>query len=133
MLIIPAAGQTWVLGNKWGLPDGDMLHTSYGMAALLHVMTEEVDGITQGGVYRFPFRFATGVMRAAFARPTASSISRGLRGWQTAGVKDGALQRVRYTGKPAASTRVPAHPRQWHSSLLHLPTRPQDRRRRRVV
>jgi len=31
---------------------------------------------------------------------TASSTSCGLRGWQTAGVRDGALQRVRYTGKP---------------------------------
>ncbi|HZK82388.1 MAG TPA: LamG domain-containing protein, partial [Humisphaera sp.] len=95
-----SGGQTWVLGNKWGLPDGEMLHTSYGMAALLHVMTEEVDGITQGGVYRFPFRFATGVMRARF-RPTDGQLYlTGLRGWQTAGVKDGALQRVRYTGKP---------------------------------
>lgn len=95
-----SGGQTWVAGSRWGLPEGDMLHTSYGAAALLHVMTEEVDGITQGGVYRFPFRFASGVMRARFRDADGQLYLCGLRGWQTAGVKDGALQRVRYTGRP---------------------------------
>ncbi|HWE02327.1 MAG TPA: DUF6797 domain-containing protein [Tepidisphaeraceae bacterium] len=94
-----SGGQTWVLGDKWGLAAGEMLHTSYGAAALLHVMTEEVDGVTQGAVYRFPFRFATGVMRARFRPADGQLYLCGLRGWQTAGVKDGALQRVRYTGK----------------------------------
>ncbi|HET6252073.1 MAG TPA: DUF6797 domain-containing protein [Tepidisphaeraceae bacterium] len=95
-----SGGQTWVAGNRWGLPDGEMLHTSYGAAALLHVMTEDVDGITQGGVYRFPFKFASGIMRARFRPADGQLYVCGLRGWQTAGVKDGALQRVRYTGKP---------------------------------
>jgi hypothetical protein len=94
-----SGGQTWVAGERWGLPDGDMLHTSYGQAALLHVMTEEVNGITQGAVWRFPFRFATGVMRGRFRTADGQLYLCGLRGWQTAGVKDGALQRVRYTGK----------------------------------
>ena len=62
-----SGGQTWVVGNRWGLPDGDMLHTSYGAAALLHVMTEDVDGITQGAVWRFPFRFGSGIVRPASA------------------------------------------------------------------
>ena len=95
-----SGGQVWVDNDRWGLPKGELLHTSYGAAALLHVMTEEVDGVTQGAVWRFPFRFASGVMRGRFRPQDGQLYVSGLRGWQTAGVRDGCLQRVRYTGKP---------------------------------
>jgi hypothetical protein len=109
-----AGGQVWVEGDRWGLPAGTMLHTSYGQAALLQVLPEtlplpgggsggEKGGqaeVTQAGVWRFPLTFSTGIMRGRF-RPTDGQLYVcGLRGWQTAGTKDGALQRVRYTGKP---------------------------------
>jgi type 1 glutamine amidotransferase len=93
-------GQVWVTDGRWGPFEGQMLHTSYGAAALLHVMTETVDGVTQGAAYRFPLNFATGIMRGRFRPQDGQLYVCGLRGWQTAGVKDGAFQRVRYTGKP---------------------------------
>ena len=62
-----SGGQVWVDDDRWGLPKGELLHTSLRQPpALLHVMTEEVDGVTQGGVWRFPFRFASGIMRGRF-------------------------------------------------------------------
>lgn len=100
-----SGGQVWVEGDKWGLPAGTMLHTSYGAAALLEVMPEKVklptgEDVTQAGVWRFPNVFSTGIMRGRFRKQDGQLYVSGLRGWQTAGTKDGALQRLRYTGKP---------------------------------
>jgi len=50
---------------------------------------------------QFPFKFDTGSMRLRFNPVDGQLYVTGLKGWQTAGAKDSALQRVRYTGKPA--------------------------------
>src|SRR4029450_9621213 len=39
-------------------------------------------------------------MRGRFSPADGQLYVTGLRGWTTTGVRDGALQRVRYTGKP---------------------------------
>ena len=95
-----SGGQTWVSGGRWGPFEGHMLHTSYGAASLLLVLQETVEGQAQGGVVRFPLTFDSGIMRARFRPQDGQLYVCGLRGWQTAGVKDAALHRVRYTGKP---------------------------------
>ena len=95
-----SGGQTWVSGGRWGPFEGAMLHTSYGAASLLLVLQETVGGQVQGGVVRFPLTFDSGVMRGRFRAQDGQLYLCGLRGWQTAGVKDATLQRVRYTGKP---------------------------------
>lgn len=100
-----SGGQCWVTSDKWGPFKGKMLHTSYGAASLLLVLEEEVNGQAQGGVYRFSLSFATGIMRGRFSPVDGQLYVSGMRGWQTAGSKSGALQRVRYTGKPV---RMPA-------------------------
>jgi hypothetical protein len=65
------------------------------------VLHETVDGVEQGGVVKFPVKFESGVMRPRFSPTDGQLYVAGLKGWQTNGAKDGALQRVRYTGKPA--------------------------------
>ena len=95
-----SGGQTWVTSDRWGPFKDYMLHTSYGAAALLLVMQEKVEGVDQGGVWRFPFTFESGAMRARFRPQDGQLYVSGLRGWQTAGARDACLQRVRYTGKP---------------------------------
>ena len=95
-----SGGQTWVSGDRWGPFQYYMLHTSYGAAALLLVLQETVDGQTHGGVVRFPLTFDSGIMRGRFRQKDGQLYVCGLRGWQTAGVKDAGLHRVRYTGKP---------------------------------
>src|SRR5262249_51571545 len=62
-----SGGQVFVSGDKWGPFKGEMLHTSYGAATLLHVMHETVNGQIQGGVYTFPLSFASGIMRGRFS------------------------------------------------------------------
>ena len=63
------------------------------------MLQERVGGVPQGGVVKFPLKFATGIMRARFNPIDGQLYVAGLRGWQTDGSKDGAIQRVRYTGK----------------------------------
>jgi hypothetical protein len=93
-----SGGQTWVTSDKWGPFNGHLLHTSYGSAALIHVMTEKLEGEYQGAAVRFPLKFESGVMRARFNPADGQLYLSGLRGWQTSGVRPGALHRVRYTG-----------------------------------
>jgi glucose/arabinose dehydrogenase len=96
-----SGGQVWVTSDKWGPLQNHMLHMSYGKCTLLLVLNEEVNGVMQGGTVKFPFTFASGVMRARFNPKDGQLYCCGLKGWQTSAGKDGNLQRVRYTGKPA--------------------------------
>ncbi|HEU0009856.1 MAG TPA: DUF6797 domain-containing protein [Verrucomicrobiae bacterium] len=90
----------WVTSDRWGPLKGQLLHTSYGRAALFLVLHEEVDGVRQGGAVQFPLRFDSGIQRARFNPRDGQLWVCGLKGWQTSGARDGCLQRVRYTGKP---------------------------------
>ena len=63
-------------------------------------MYEDVDGQKQGGVWQFPLKFSSGIMRGRFNPKDGQLYVAGLKGWQTVAREDGALQRVRYTGKP---------------------------------
>ncbi len=103
-------GQVWVPeGDRWGPWGGKMLHLSYGQAALYGVLMEEVqnsklptqNSAVQGGVTKFPLKFQTGIMRGRFNPKDGQLYVTGLRGWQTIGLKNGAFQRVRYTGTVA--------------------------------
>lgn len=96
-------GQVWA-SDKWGPWSGALLHLSYGQCALYGVLREEVGGFTQGGVAAFPVKFQSGGMRARVHPQDGQLWVAGLRGWQTSGIKNGCLQRVRYTGAP---TRMP--------------------------
>src|SRR5205085_10758189 len=53
----------------------------------------------QAAVVPLPGRFLSGVMRARFSPRDGQVYVSGLRGWQTAAVRDGCFQRVRYTGQ----------------------------------
>ena len=104
-----SGGQVWVTSDKWGPFKNHMLFTSYGKGTLFHVMTEEVDGVTQAGMVKLPLKFQTGLMRGRCNPKDGQIYVSGLRGWQTDGSKDGGFYRVRYTGKPVHA------PLQWHA------------------
>jgi hypothetical protein len=93
--------QVWVPDDdRWGPWRGKMLHLSYGQCSLLGVMRDEAGGFVQGGVSPFPVKFQSGGMRGRFNPKDGQLWVAGLRGWQTSGIKNGCLQRVRYTGAP---------------------------------
>jgi PA14 domain len=96
-----AGGQVWATSDKWGPLQGRLLHMSYGKCTLHLVMMQEVNGVRQGGVVKFPFKFNSGAMRARFNPVDGQLYVSGMKGWQTDANNDGCFQRVRYTGKPA--------------------------------
>ena len=95
-----SGGQVWVESTKWGPLNGQLLFMSYGKGTLFSVMPQEVDGVVQGGMVQFPLKFPSGTMRGRFSPKDGQLYTSGLRGWQTAGVRDGGFSRVRYTGAP---------------------------------
>src|SRR5206468_685379 len=97
-----AGGQVWVPPGKFGPLAGQMLHLSYGRCRMLLVLQETIDGTAQGGAVDLNLQFLSGVMRGRFHPKDGHCYVCGLDGWQTAAIKDGCLQRVRCTGKPAA-------------------------------
>ena len=95
--------QVWVEGDRWGPLAGQMLHLSYGQCRILLALTEEVDGVYQGGTIKFPTApadFESGIMRGRFNPHDGQLYVSGLRGWQTRAIRDGCFQRVRYSGGP---------------------------------
>lgn len=99
-----SGGQVWVTSDKWGPWSGRLLHLSYGTCSLFGVLPQKLEGVPlasiQGGVARFDFTFDSGAMRARFSPADGQLYVTGLRGWQTTATRNGALQRVRYTGAP---------------------------------
>lgn len=97
-----AGGQVWIPPSKFGPLGGHMLHLSYGRCRALLVLKQEVDGVMQGGAVDLGLQFLSGIMRGRFNDKDGHLYLCGMDGWQTAALKDGCLQRVRYTGKKAA-------------------------------
>jgi glucose/arabinose dehydrogenase len=98
-----SGGQVWVTSEQWGPWKGRLLHLSYGTCSLYGVLPQEVEfrgqPQMQGGLTRFNVNFDSGAMRARFNPKDGQLYVVGLRGWQTTAVKNGCLQRVRYTGE----------------------------------
>ena len=102
-----AGGQAWVPDGKWGALGGQMLHLSYGRCTWMMVLRDGANG----AVVPLPGKFLSGAMRGRFSPRDGHFYVSGLRGWQTAAVRDGCLQRVRHTGEPLhlpVATRVSA-------------------------
>jgi hypothetical protein len=96
-----SGGQVWATSDRWGPLGGHLLHTSYGTSWVFNVVHEKAGDLVQGGVMKLPLTFSSGIMRGRFNPKDGQLYVCGLRGWQTTGVRDGCLQRVRYTGKAA--------------------------------
>ena len=93
------AGQVWAPKN-WGPLGGQMLTLSYGTSSLNWVMLDRVGDVVQGAAVKWPLKFDSGMIRARFG-PDGHLYACGLRGWQTNAGKEGALQRLRWTGGAA--------------------------------
>ncbi|MFG0332391.1 MAG: hypothetical protein ACF8TS_03420, partial [Maioricimonas sp. JB049] len=103
-------GQVWVTSDRWGPLEGQLLNLSFGQCRMLLILREQVGDVTQGGSIPFPLHFDSGVMRGRFSPHDGQLYVSGLRGWVSAAVQDGCLQRVRYTGAPVhLPTKVSTH------------------------
>ncbi len=99
-----AGGQAWIPKGEWGPLGGQMIHLSFGRCTMMTVIRDMENDGAQGGVTALPGKFLSGVMRARFNPQDKALYVTGLKGWQTAAIRDGCLQRVRYTGE---AVRIP--------------------------
>ena len=98
-----SGGQLWVDDERWGPLSGHLLHTSFGKGWMSYLMMQEVEGQSQAAIAKLPFDFSTGIMRARVNPSDGQVYATGLQGWNgggRAGLLDGGLQRLRYTGQP---------------------------------
>ncbi len=104
-----SGSQVWVPPDRWGPLAGHFLHLLWGRCGLMLVLRDAVDGVSQGAVVPLPGRFLSGPNRGSFNPRDGQLYVAGSTGWQTSAVKDGALHRVRFTGKNASL------PIAWHA------------------
>lgn len=99
-----SGSQVWIPEGRWGALGGQMLHLLWGRCGMMLVLRDEDAGGAgiQGAVVPLPVKFLSGPNRASFNPKDDSLLVAGSTGWQTSAVKDGAVQRVRFTGKPIA-------------------------------
>lgn len=120
-----SGGQVWVTSQEWGPLKNQLLHLSYGQSKLLLTLREVIKGQSQGGTLTLPLEFESGIMRGRFSSDDGQLYVSGLRGWVTNAVRDGCLQRVRYTGKPV---HLPVAVRTMQNGIALTFTNPLDRR-----
>jgi hypothetical protein len=120
-----SGSQVWVPQDaRWGPLAGHMLHLLWGRCGLMLALRDVVDGTPQGAVVPLPGRFLAGPNRGSFNAKDGHLYIAGSTGWQTSAVKDGGLQRVRFTDKPVLL------PIAWHARRNGLEltfTQPLDR------
>ena len=94
-----SGGQVWT-DSRFGPLANSFLHLSYGKCRAFTVLHETVGGVVQGGVVPLPWKFDSSAMRGR-VHPTDGSVwVGGFKGWQTTAPRDGALHRIRPTGRP---------------------------------
>jgi hypothetical protein len=97
-------GMVWA-PEKWGALSGQMLDLSFGQCSISLVLREKIGGQTQGGIVPLGLKFPAGVVRGRVNPKDGQLYVAGTQGWVTSAVRDGCLQRVRFTG---AKMCVPA-------------------------
>lgn len=95
-----SGSQAWVPSGQWGPLGGQMLHLLWGRCGVMLVLRDTAGPVPQGAVVPLPVKFLSGPNRATFRASEGALYVAGSTGWQTSAVKDGALQRVRFSGKP---------------------------------
>ena len=101
-----SGSQVWVPAGQWGPLGGQALHLLWGRCGMMLTLRDTDGKATgpayQGAVVSLPVKFLSGPNRGTFHPKDGSLFVAGSTGWQTSAVKDGSLQRVRFTGKRVA-------------------------------
>ncbi len=95
-----SGGQLWVeKDERLGPLSGQYFHTSYGKAATMYVMLDDLGHTMQGAVFSLPLKMESGTLRVAKNPLDGLLYYSGLTGWQAGATRDGSIQRLRHTGE----------------------------------
>jgi azurin len=95
-------GQVFVEGRKWGIPEGSLVHLSFGTGAAYLIIRDEADS-AQAAAIPLPGEFRSGAHRGRFHPQDGQLYVTGSAGWGTYTPDDGCFQRLRYTGDPVVT------------------------------
>lgn len=95
-----SGGQTWIPTGAWGALGGHFVHFLWGRCGMMLVLRDTGSGPAQGAVVPLTPKFISGPDRGAFVARDGALYVAGSTGWQTSALRDGCLQRVRWTGRP---------------------------------
>ncbi|QDT04111.1 Cytochrome c [Rubripirellula lacrimiformis] len=98
-----SGGEIWVDDPRFGPLANHLLHTSFGKGWMSYLMIQDVGETSQAAIIKLPLDFVTGIMRGNVNPHDGQVYAAGLQGWNgggRAGLADGGIQRVRYTGVP---------------------------------
>ncbi|QDU97164.1 DUF6797 domain-containing protein [Lignipirellula cremea] len=96
-----SGSQCWTDAKRWGPLGGVIAHTSFSTSQMTYVMVQDSKPHPSGFAVQFPFPFKSGVMRLCVSPLDGQLYVAGQRGWDTNAAIDGAISRIRYTGKKA--------------------------------
>ncbi len=93
-------GQCFVDSDRWGVPRGSLLSTSWGTGSSLLLLPEKVDAVWQAAAVQVPGEFRSGSHRGKFNPRDGQFYVSGCQGWGSYTPDDGCFQRLRWTGAP---------------------------------
>ena len=91
-------GMVEITSKQWGPFLGSHVGLSYGSGTHYLILRDDTGSRPQGAVVPLSGNFLAGVMRGDFHPKDGQLYVAGLDGWGDYSVRDGCLQRVRYTG-----------------------------------
>ncbi len=91
-------GQTFIDSDRWGPVKGNWVHFSSGYATHFLLLREVVGKQSQAAAVPLRGAFVSGGHRGRFSPYDGQLYVGSAQGWGNYGIKDGGLQRVRYTG-----------------------------------
>lgn len=96
-----SGSQCWTDVKRFGPLSGALIHTSYSTSSISYVMVQDSKPNPSGFAVHLPFGFKSGPMRLAVSPRDGQMYIAGQRGWDSNAAVDGALSRMRFTGKAA--------------------------------
>ena len=93
-------GQVYLSEKNWGAlkGDGNLIHLSFGTGSAWMVTRQLVDGLWQAAAVKLSGNFAAGAQHPRFNPVDGHLYVSGMVGWGSYAPKDGAIDRLRYTG-----------------------------------
>lgn len=92
-------GQTWVMSDKMGPLNGQLLHMSFGRPGVFKILIDTVGSSLQGGLIYIPAHYPTPVSKATVRNKDGYVYVTGFNLWGSASKGISSLLRLRYTGQ----------------------------------
>jgi azurin len=95
-----SGGQSYVEGDRWGVPAGTLVHFSWGNGTAFLILRQQVGDRSQGCVVPLPGDFNSGAHRGSWNPRDGQLYVVGTTGWITYAPEEGSFQRMRHSGGP---------------------------------